>query len=149
VPSIQPSTRVLHPRRAALIFAVVVAVVSVALLVFGLQDLVLSRQPLGLVVAAVGCYGLFQIARTPLRLELDETGVLRLRALVRGGAVHASDLSGVELVQAPSLRPDVFRFVRRDGSVAFTSDAALWDVKQLRDLLSSIRVQLTLPRRPR
>jgi hypothetical protein len=145
VPRTQPSSRTLRPRPAALLFAALVGVVSVGLLGFGLQDLLLAHQPLGLPVAAIGGYGLLQVARTPLALDLGPDGVLRLRALTAGGAVRADSLARVHLVQTSALRPDVYRFLRPDASVAFSSDAGLWDQKQLRELLASIGVRIETP----
>jgi hypothetical protein len=128
------------------VFAVAVAVVSLALIAFGLQDLIASRSPLGLVVIAVACYGVYQVARTPLALHLTPDGVLRLVAL-GGGAVRAADLERVQLTRTGTLRPDGFSFVRRDGSTAFTTDAGAWDVVALRDLLTSVRVRIEVPTR--
>lgn len=125
-------------------FAIAVAIVSVGLIGFGLQDLLSAHSPLGLVVILIACYGIYQVVRTPLALRLGDDGVLRLTAL-GGGAVPAADLERVQLIRAGTLRPDSFRFIRRDGSVAFSTDAAAWDVAKLRELLLSIRVQIEVP----
>ena len=128
-------------------FAIAVGLVSLALIVFGLQDLLASHSPLGLVVILVACYGVYQVARTPWALRLTSDGVLRLVA-IGGGTVRVADLDRVRVTPRTGvLRPDGFQFLRRDGTTAFTTDAAAWDVVALRELLDSIRIRIEVPRR--
>lgn len=128
-------------------FGTLVGLVSLALIGFGLQDLLVSHSPLGIIVIVVAAYGVYQVARTPWALRLTPDGVLRLVA-IGGGAVRVADLAKVRVTPRTGiLRPDGFEFVRRDTTVAFTTDAAAWDVTALRDLLDSIHVRIEVPRR--
>jgi hypothetical protein len=140
VPSPEPFATVLRPRRAALAFAAIVGVVSLVLLGIGLRDVVLAPSFLAPVLVLAGGYGLWQVVRTPLELRVED-GQLTVRAL-GGGSVPVADLARVELARQSVLRPQVLRFVRRDGSVAFASDAGPWEPRQLKGLLDAIGVPI-------
>jgi hypothetical protein len=146
VPDPEPPSTVLRPRRAALFFAAIVGAVSVVLLGIGLRDLLFAFTLVAPALVLAGAYGLWQVVRTPWELRVAE-GQVTVRAL-GGGSVPVAELVRVELARQSVLRPQVLRFVRRDGGVAFVTDAGPWEPRQLKQLLDDLGVPLVTPGQP-
>ncbi|HYZ00566.1 MAG TPA: hypothetical protein VFA92_03650 [Candidatus Binatia bacterium] len=146
MPDPEPLATVIRPRRAALGFAAIVAAVSLVLLGIGVRDLVSQFTLVAPALVLAGAYGLWQVARTPFELRVAD-GQVTVRAL-GGGSVPVADLARVELARQSVLRPQVLRFVRQDGTVAFATDAGPWEPSQLKQLLDGLGVPLVAPGQP-
>ena len=146
MPDPEPLATVIRPRRAALGLAAIVAAVSLVLLGIGVRDLLFAFTLVAPALVLAGAYGLWQVARTPFELRVAD-GQVTVRAL-GGGSVPAADLARVELARQSVLRPQVLRFVRHDGTVAFATDAGPWEPRQLKQFLDGLGVPLVAPGQP-
>lgn len=135
-------TRRIRPSLAGSAWTLVVGLFSVALLIIGITSLVGSAPQLvrGLAASALGLYGLFNVLQTPTSLGFRE-GNLVLRGLLTYRA-RAVDMDRVELQRGGLRRPWVWRFLLKDGSVAFETDAGLWRRSDLQGLLASAGVRM-------
>jgi hypothetical protein len=80
----------------------------------------------------VGVYALWQALQTPYGLRVED-GELSLVGLFPR-SVPVAELARVQLVRSGYRRNLNYRFLRRDGSLAFKADATLWraaDVEKL------------------
>ena len=124
---------VLRPSKAGLAVNALVILVGLGLAALGVQGLLSAGGLLNALLVAAGGYALWQGLHTPLGLRVAGGRVARLGLFPASLAL--SDLRQVQLVHTGYRRLPTLRFVRRDGSVAFTVDATLWDRAKLEKLL--------------
>lgn len=129
----------LRPTRTSLVWRALLGLAGLAMLYFGVAD-VTALNAIGIVFVALGALAVMEVARTPARLSL-ERGELRLRGL-RSRSCGVQEIESVALVNRGLFRVPSYRFLRRDGTAAFETDATLWDRASLEAMLAGARLKV-------